>query len=125
LQTIDFQKYLKLVFLTGVKISPETLKAVTKFVNQGGMCISLNHLAPTAYQEKTGLIKEGLGRWLITKDFNSNEVREAVAPYIGNSDEISYRIGGQRLTIKKGKNRNNINIYLQRDGILKESARVY
>lgn len=116
---------LELVFLTGVKISPRSLKAVQNFVQKGGFCISLNSLAPAEYLNGSGVVKEGTGRWLFVKDFNSGEVRKEIAPYIGKPDEISYRIGSQRLIIKKGKDRNDINIYLQNDKELKESARVY
>lgn len=124
-------KGLKLVFLTGVMISPQTLKAVRTFVRKGGVCVSLASLAPDEFKGKMGKIQDGTGEWLFVKDFHDGEVTKAVAPYLGKSDEISYNIGEQRLTVKKGKDRNTISIYLQnasnqtKNGILPESARVY
>jgi hypothetical protein len=122
---------LKLVFLTGVMISPQAMKAVRSFVRKGGLCISLESLAPAEFKGKTGKIKEGSGDWLLVKDFHAEEVHKTVAPYLGKPDEISYRIGKQRLTVKQGKDRNTISIYLQnddkhsKDGALAESARVW
>jgi hypothetical protein len=118
---------LKLVFLTGIRISPQTLKAVSSFVRKGGLCVSLDSLAPDEFKGKTGKIKDGSGEWLFVKDFHDEEVNKAVAPHLGKPDEISYHIGKQRLTVKKGKDRNSISIYLQDDsvGALAESARVW
>jgi len=122
---------LKLVFLTGVLISPETLKEVRSFVRKGGLCISLNSLVPSDLAGKSGEVKEGEGLWLIVKDFRSDEVKNAVAPFLGKPDEISYNVGKQKLTVKRGKDGNTINIYLQdvkdieKKGDTPESARVW
>jgi hypothetical protein len=122
---------LKLVFLTGVMINPQTLKAVRSFVRKGGLCVSLASLAPDEFKGKMGKIQDGTGEWIIVKDFHAEDITKAVAPYLGKSDEISYNIGRQRLTVKKGKDRNTISIYLQnesdlaKNGALAESARVW
>jgi hypothetical protein len=118
---------LKLVFLTGVMISPQTLKAVRSFVRKGGLCISLASLAPAEFKSKTGRIKDGSGDWLFVKDFHAEEVSKAVAPYLGKPDEITYYIGKQKLIVKKGKDRNSISIYLQneREDSLSESSRIW
>jgi hypothetical protein len=74
-----------------------------------------------------GKIKDGSGEWLFVKNFHAEEVPKAVAPYLGKPDEITYHIGKQRLTVKKGKDRNSISIYLQNENedSLLESSRVY
>jgi len=121
---------LKLVFLTGVLISPQTLIEVKKFVEKGGLCISLASLAPSEFKGKLGEIPDGSGRWLIVEDFDSDEVRKAVAPFLGKPDEISYNVGDKKLTVKRGENNNTIRIYLQnikeimKDGETSESARI-
>jgi len=104
---------LKLVFLTGILISPETLMAVRVFVRKGGVCISLNSLVPSDLAGKSGEVKDGAGHWLVVKDFRSDEVRQAVVPFLGKPDEISYLVGEQKLTVKRGKDGNTISIYLQ------------
>lgn len=122
---------LKLVFLTGVLISQETLKAVRTFVKKGGLCISLASLAPTDLAGKLGMISDGSGKWLLVKDFLSEEVKKAVFPFLGKPDEISYNIGKQILIAKRENDRNTISIYLQdekditKDGQISESARIY
>jgi hypothetical protein len=122
---------LKLIFLTGVLISEDTIKAVKKFVKKGGLCISLTSLAPAEFEERKGIVKDGSGHWLFTDDFLSDEVQEAVAPHLGKPDEINYDVGDKKLTIKRGEDNNTIKIYLQNkevtgdDADLPESARVY
>jgi hypothetical protein len=122
---------LKLVFLTGVLISPQTMKAVRAFVKKGGLCISLASLAPADLAGKSGMISEGSGHWLVVKDFLSDDVSKAVTPFLGKPDEISYHIGKQRLTVKRGKDSDTISVYLQNDnniaknGETSESARVW
>ncbi len=118
---------LKLVFLTGVMISPQTLKAVQSFVRKGGLCVSLDSLAPGEFKGKKGTVSDGKGQWLFVKDFLSDEVKSAVLPFLGKPDDISYQIGKQRLIVKRGKDRNTISIYLLKDknDPLTESSRVW
>ena len=122
---------LKLVFLTGVQISPQTMDAVRAFVRNGGLCITLDSLAPAELSGKSGSVADGSGKWLIVKDFRGDEVRQAVAPFLGKPDEICYEIGARRLTVKRGKDGDTIQIYLQEgkdlpeDSPLPESARVW
>jgi hypothetical protein len=121
---------LKLVFLTGILISPDTLKEVKSFVRNGGLCISLDSLVPSDFAGKTGFIPDGSGQWLIVKDFRSDEVRKALTPFLGKPDEISYLVNDKKLTVKQGKDANTIQIYLQnvkdieKRGETPESARV-
>ena len=122
---------LKLVFLTGVLISPETLQLVRTFVQKGGICICITSLAPAEFAGNLGKISDGSGHWLFVKDFSSEEVFKSVAPFLGRPDEISYHIGKHRLIVKRGKDRNTISIYFQdekdikNDGQISESARVW
>jgi hypothetical protein len=122
---------LKLVFLTGVLISPQTLNVVRAFVRKGGLCVSLSSLAPDELAGKTGEFQDGMGRWLFVHDFHSEEVLNTVAPFLGKPDEINYHIGSQRLIVKRGKEQNTISVYLLNDkystkeGENLESARVW
>ena len=122
---------LKLVFMTGVMISPQTLKEVQKFVRKGGLCSSLSSLAPSEFKGRMGEIQDGSGRWLFVDDFRSDEVRKAATPFLGKLDEITYYVADRKLTVKKGEDNNKIQIYLQYEkdipkyGETPESARIY
>jgi hypothetical protein len=113
---------LKLVFLTGVQISPQTMDAVRAFVRKGGLCVALDSLAPADLVGKSGPVPDGAGRWLIVKDFRGAEVRKAVAPFLGKPDEIRYQVGERRLTVKRGKDNDTIQIYLQDEKDIREDA---
>ena len=52
---------LKLVFLTGVEISPQTMDAVRDFVRKGGLCVTLDSLAPAEMSGQSGLVADGSG----------------------------------------------------------------
>ncbi len=106
---------LKLVFLTGILISPGTMEAVKKFVRKGGLCICLVSLAPSEHADKTGKISDGRGQWLFVKDFRSEEVGKAVAPFLGKPDEISYHTDSQTLIVRREKDGNTISIHLQNE----------
>ena len=122
---------LKLVFLTGVQISAQTMDAVRAFVRKGGLCVTLDSLAPAEMSGRLGSVADESGKWLIVKDFRGEEVRKAVAPFLGKPDEIRYEVGRQRLTVKCGQDRNTIRIYLQDENDIRddsqppESARVW
>ena len=124
-------KGLKLVFLTGELISPQTMEEVKTFVRNGGLCISLPSLAPSEFEGELGEFQDRSGRWLIVEDFRSDEVSRAVAPFLGKPDEINYIIGDKKLTVKRGENNNTIRIYLQnvddrrKNDETPESARVW
>lgn len=108
---------LKVIFLTGVEISKESLEAIKEFVSSGGLCISLTSLAPPEIS-KTNLseVSYGKGKWILTEDFQSQEIRNIVMPYLGKSNEIKYRFGKSLLIIKKcGNNANKIQIFLQNE----------
>jgi hypothetical protein len=109
-------KDVNLVFLTGVEISKPTLEAVRAFVRGGGLCVTLATLAPADLAAQSGEVPDQQGKWLIVKDFKADTIKSAVAPYLGAPDEIRYRIGGRVLTVKKGKDGNEIRIYLQNAG---------
>jgi hypothetical protein len=113
---------LKLVFLTGVQISPQTMDAVRDFVRKGGLCVTLDSLAPGEMSGRSGPVADGSGEWLIVKDFRGEEVRKAVAPFLGKPDEIRYQVGERRLTVKRGKDSNTIRIYLQEEKDIQEDA---
>jgi hypothetical protein len=47
-----------------------------------------------------GVLADGQGRWLLTADFLSPAVRQAVAPALPAEDVIRYRFGDQEVTLR-------------------------
>ncbi|MDX9792813.1 MAG: hypothetical protein RBU24_04865 [Kiritimatiellia bacterium] len=117
---------LKLIWLTGVAISPRTRDAVQTWVRGGGLCVTPATLAPATLTNRSGLVVDGTGRWLVTDDVHSEVVRQAVAPFLGRPDEIRYRFGTRTLIVQRGVDGNDIRIFLQSDdGPTQEAARVW
>ena len=116
----------KLIWLTGVAISPRTLDAVQAWVRDGGLCVTSAALAPATLANRSGLVTYGAGRWIITDDVRSEVVRREVTPFLGRPDEIRYRFGSKILIVKRESDGNDIRIYLQPDdGLPQEAARVW
>lgn len=100
---------LRLIFLTGVIISPETLTAVQRRVQEGATCVLPPRLAPP----KSGMdkikeittVQEGKGKWLVVPDFYRLHyecfcggpalpvLREALKPLVGDGDHLVYNFG--------------------------------
>jgi hypothetical protein len=100
---------LKVIFLTGVAISLETMAAVGRCVREGALCVLPPRLAPAdsdwhRIQEITALT-DGAGRWLVVPEFYrlhyecfcggpmTAVLREAFAGLIGDGDHLDYRFG--------------------------------
>jgi hypothetical protein len=100
---------LRLIFLTGVTISPETLAAVQRRVQEGATCVLPPRLAPP----KSGMdkikeittVQDGKGKWLVVPEFYRLHyecflggpalpvLREAIKPLIGDDDHLVYDFG--------------------------------
>jgi hypothetical protein len=100
---------LKLIFLTGVGISAETLRGVGKRVKEGAVCVLPPRLAPAgsgmeAIKDITSLPDEK-GKWLVVPDFYRLHyecfrggpalpvLNETLRPYTGDGDHLTYNFG--------------------------------
>jgi hypothetical protein len=100
---------LKLIFLTGPLISPETLRAVARCVREGALCVLPPRLAPPgsglgAIAEPTR-VEDGAGKWLVVPDFYRLHyecffagpalplLRETLRGLTGDGDHLVYRFG--------------------------------
>ena len=109
---------LKLIFLTGEIISPETMEAVVDLVKRGSTCVLPPRLAPKdsgfdSIQENT-LIPESAGKWLIVPEFYNLHyetfcagpvtplLRETLTPLIGDGDTLNYDFGQYQVNIHQG-----------------------
>jgi hypothetical protein len=100
---------LKLIFLTGVMISPHTLAAVQRRVQEGATCVLPPRLAPAGSGleniEEITLIPDDKGWWLVVPEFYRLHyecfcggpalpvLRQALLPLIGDGDHLVYRFG--------------------------------
>jgi hypothetical protein len=100
---------LRLIFLTGIAISPGTLAAVQRCVKEGATCVLPPRLAPAG----SGLekicaittIPDGRGSWLVVPEFYRLHyecfcggpldplLREVLKPLIGDGDHLVYDFG--------------------------------
>ncbi|NIA29509.1 MAG: T9SS type A sorting domain-containing protein [Actinobacteria bacterium] len=104
LVTADMLASTKCIFLTGIKISESTMKAVINQSKKGTLVISPPHLAPSHDTEN----------WLITDDVLSDEVKRKVAPFLGAPDEMRYVFGNREVIFKPiAGNYNNVQVIVQ------------
>jgi hypothetical protein len=112
----ELLKGVKLAFLCGLSISPNTLKDVTSLVKKDGLVVvTSKRFAPekfaSEYSSGTQEFKDGRGKWIITDDMAGNDLKTRVAPWLGNDDEIVLRFKGNRKVIMKiSPDGNEINI---------------
>ncbi|ULL17137.1 hypothetical protein DVH26_23455 [Paenibacillus sp. H1-7] len=84
----------KLTLVGGSSLSAETLKAVTKRAENGGVVVIGEWLIPDdgpADWKKSGPM--GFGRWIVTGDFLDSRVKEEVEPYLGEENCWMQRFG--------------------------------
>ncbi|WP_430813810.1 T9SS type A sorting domain-containing protein [Carboxylicivirga sp. RSCT41] len=100
----------ELIFLTGVGISESTLTDVQARVRQGTLCISLPHLAPTDIYTQTGnngSVTDGQGQWIVSESFLSDEVKQAVEPFLPQENYIRYQFGETEVQFRPVNGDNN------------------
>jgi hypothetical protein len=100
---------LRLIFLSGVTISPQTMEAVARRVGEGATCVLPPRLAPPkSGMEKIKeitLLPEGKGQWLVVPEFYrlhyecfcggpvQTVLRQALKPLTGDGDHLVYNFG--------------------------------
>jgi hypothetical protein len=106
---------LKLIFLTGMRISQHTLAAVEQRVRQGALCVLPPRLAPSGshLQQVKDIthVPDGKGAWLVVPEFYRlhyecffagpavKYLRDLVVPLIGDGDHLNYRFGDYQVSI--------------------------
>lgn len=100
---------LRLIFLTGVMISSETMTTVKRCVKEGAMCVLPPRLAPLdsdlAHIGEITSVDDGAGKWLVVPDFYRLHyecfcggpvhplLRKAFEGLIGDGDHLMYDFG--------------------------------
>lgn len=103
---------LKLAFLAGLMISPETLVALEQLVGTNGlMVVTTPELAPITIREKytgtgTQIINDGTtgGCWVVTDNFLDPIVKAKIKPLLGKENEMRYVFGNEEVIFKIGEN---------------------
>jgi hypothetical protein len=100
---------LRLIFLSGVQISPEAQAAVARRVKEGATCVLPPRLAPDGSGLKkvteVTLVPDASGRWLVLPDFYRLHyecffagpalpvLRDALRGLVGDGDHLVYNFG--------------------------------
>lgn len=97
---------LRLAFLCGLRISGETLRAVGELVREKGLTVVTSpRFAPeelaSKYTDGTFAFDDGKGRWIITDNMASAEVKKELSSLLGKNNEIVYRFKNGRHVIFK------------------------
>ena len=92
---------LKLCFLTGLRISEETLGAVASLVRENGLvAVCPERFAPAEIRSKIHgsycEIKDGKGCWIVTGKFTSSKLAKRIEPFLGNRNEIRLTFADNR-----------------------------
>jgi len=115
--TKEYLKSVRLAFLCGLYVSDNTLKDVTALVRKNGLVVvTSNRFAPqkfvAEYSSGTKEFNDGKGKWIITDDMASDDLKKIVAPFTGNDDEITLRFKGNRkITMKISQDGNDVKIF--------------
>ena len=98
-------KGIPLLFLTGKRVSEETMTAIRRCVDEGAVCIAWGPLARqngfSDWQNGVTVIPQGKGRFVLTDDFGSQDTLVQYYNFRGRPDEISYRFGDQQVTLRR------------------------
>ncbi len=99
-----------IIYLTGVKVTLATQELIAKKVKQGITCISLSHLVPQYIRDQyfcsseiTSVIKDGKGKWIVTRDFLDAKAVEAIKAYLPPDDEWQFIFNDAMVIFKKDK----------------------
>ena len=87
----------RLVFLVGKQVAPACLATLRALVEGGLTVVATRRLAPpglrTVRREGYVVHRSGAGRWIVTDDVTLPAVRDLLAPYLGQPDELRYVFG--------------------------------
>lgn len=97
-------KEIPLLFLTGKRVSEETLAAIRRCVEEGATCIAWGPLAQQhgfTWESGVTVIPQGKGKFVLTDDFSSHETLVEYIAFRGRPDEITYRFGDQQVILRR------------------------
>ena len=96
---------LKLAFLCGIRISPETLADVGALVRENGLTVvTPKRFVPERLRLLTAgtltQIKDGKGAWIVTDDFTAPALRRIISPFLGKPGQIRLPFADREILLK-------------------------
>lgn len=96
---------LKLVFLCGIHIAPETRSDVAALVRENGLtAVTPPRFLPERFRLLTngGLtqIKDGKGTWIVTEDLSSPALKRLIAPFCGEKGTVRLPFADREILLK-------------------------
>ena len=96
---------LRLAFLCGIHISPETLADVSLLVRENGLTVVT---PPRFLPERLSLlsqgeltrVKDGKGEWIVTDDLTSPVLRRLIAPFCGEKNTIRLPFSDREIVLR-------------------------
>ena len=106
---------LRLLFLCGIHISPETLADVETLVRENGLTVvAPKRFAPERFRLLTagGLtqIKNGAGMWIVTDDLCSPALRRLIAPFLGEPGQIRLPFADREIVLRLSPDGNSFHV---------------
>lgn len=101
----DLLKDVPLIFVTGKRVSGETIAAVRRCAREGAVCVLWGPLVVghgfADWSSGVKVIEEGSGRIVLTDDFGFREVYQQIDNLIGRPDRICYRFGDSEVVLRR------------------------
>ena len=109
----DRVRDIPLLFLTGKQLSPETVKAVRRCVEEGAVCVAWGPLAIRCglVESWTGgvvVVPTGKGRYVFTDNFAAPEAVAEYENWIAREDEIRYHFGNHTVILRRTASDNEV-----------------
>ena len=106
---------LKLVFLTGIFVSPETMRAVQVLVRENGLtAVCPPRFLPSAVRMPSGAsfarVRDGKGEWIISEDPAADKVKTAVRDLLGSPDEIRLPFADREFRLRVDRDGNGFTV---------------
>jgi hypothetical protein len=99
----ELLEHVKLTFLCGLYMNENTLSGVRELVKNGMVVVTSARFAPETIQKKykngTAVFTDGKGKWIVTDDMASNDVKAQIKPFIGGENQISLRFKSNRKVV--------------------------
>lgn len=111
----DRLRGIPLLFLTGKQLSPETIEAARRCVDEGAVCVVWGPLAARCglAENWTGgvaVMPAGKGSYVFTDDFAASEAVAEYEDWIAKEDEICYRFGRHTVILRRAASDNEVTV---------------
>ena len=104
---------LRLAFLCGLRISPETMRDVRELVRENGLTVvAPARFAPPELRGARGYTEQadGRGTWIVTDDFASPRLKERILPFMGAPGELRLPFRGREVRLALSEDRERFEV---------------